>query len=394
MSEKTPTKYACELCDFDTANLKDFRRHCETKKHNDNTMITKKPNDHVCGCGHAYKFASGLSRHKKVCPGTALAMTIVHAPLPNKPYANWSLHAHSGAGAGADMDDSDSSAGSDYDSDLHSDSDSDSDADTEEDGEGGDDGDGITVIPIGNSSYPHSKITNSNRLITARTDVVRELKKANSASNSIDKASRLENLVEKLLLETKELRDMVAKQTEISLEREARLFELASRPTTVVNNKVSIVNYLNTECKDAMSLSDFVNTLQVTMDDMYYTRDNGYVKGMCNVFAKGIENLKQTERPIHCTDKKRLKFFIKRDEKWERDDKHSEIGRVMNNITEKHIAQLQKWKEEHPDWIKKEELRDEFIAFTSRIFEAQGKNGEKTMRNVIKNLGDFTEVKL
>lgn len=393
MSKKTEPKYACEPCDFGTCDLKDFRRHCDTKKHNDNTTITKKPNDHVCGCGHAYKFASGLSRHKKVCPGTALAMTIVQAPLPKKPFGSWSLPAHSGAGAGADMDDSesdsDSSSGfdSDSDSDSHSGSDSDSDADTE-------DGDGITVIPIGGSSHPHSKLTKSNTLITARTDVVRELKKANSASNSIDKASRLENLVEKLLLETKELRDMVAKQTEISLEREARLFELASRPTTVVNNKVSIVNYLNTECKDAMSLSDFVNTLQVTMDDMYYTRDNGYVKGMCNVFAKGIENLKQTERPIHCTDKKRLKFFIKRDEKWERDDKHSEIGRVMNNITEKHIAQLQKWKEEHPDWINKEELRDEFIAFTSRIFEAQGKNGEKTMRNVIKNLGDFTEVKL
>lgn len=377
MSKKTPTKYVCESCVFDTANLKDFRRHCDTKKHNDNVMITKKPNDHVCGCGHAYKFASGLSRHKKVCPGTALALTIAAAPLPKNLFSNWSLPAQSGAGA--DTDDSE------IDTDINSDVDSEDD--------------GVTVIPLETSKRIRStsinrKITASNTLITTRTDVVRELKEANSASNSIDKASRLENLVEKLLLETKELRDIVAKQTEISLEREARLFELASRPTTVVNNKVSIVNYLNTECKDAMSLSDFVNTLQVTMDDMYYTRDNGYVKGMCNVFAKGIENLKQTERPIHCTDKKRLKFFIKRDEKWERDDKHNEIGRVMNNITEKHIAQLQKWKEEHPDWINKEELRDEFIALTSRIFEAQGKNGEKTMRNVIKNLGDFTEVKL
>ena len=86
-SKKTEGKYVCEPCDFKTCDLKDFKRHLETRKHNDNAMITKKPNEHICECGHEYKYASGLSRHRKVCSSVT---TLVVVP----PKAN--------SGAGAD----------------------------------------------------------------------------------------------------------------------------------------------------------------------------------------------------------------------------------------------------------------------------------------------------
>jgi hypothetical protein len=392
--KKTEGKYVCEPCDFKTCDLKDFKRHLETRKHNDNAMITKKPNEHICECGHEYKYASGLSRHRKVCSSVT---TLVVVP----PKAN--------SGAGADPIDYEL-----YDIDVDIDIDSDNDSISTASS-----GSSLSIDtddPECDSSMKNknkrrtgtrkrqpkktakdslARATALDALLTSRsrTNVAQELREANEATNSIDKASRLELLVEKLLLETKDLREMVVKQTELSMEREAKILELASRPTSVVN-KFSIVNYLNNDCKEAMSLNDFVDSLQVTMDDMYYTRDNGYVKGVCNVFARSIENLKQTERPIHCTDKKRLKFFIKENDKWVRDDDNKKINKVMNNITEKHIAQLHKWKEAHPNWITEETLRDEFILLTSRILERDSQNGEKVVRNVIKNLGDYTEVKI
>lgn len=354
-AEKTMKKYHCELCDFNTSVFRDYQRHTETRKHYDNVMITKKPYLYTCECGHAYRFASGLSRHKKVCP----KMSILVQKCPPTSHT----------GAGADDETLDDEIGGQSQTEM--------------------------VAAAAAAADSLATATALDAMLTARTrtDVAHELQEANKATNTIDKATRLEVLVEKLLLETKDLRELVVKQTELSMEREAKILELASRPTSVVN-KFSIVNYLNTECNQAMSLDDFVDSLQVTMDDMYYTRDNGYVKGVCNVFARSIENLKQTERPIHCTDKKRLKFFIKENDKWVRDDNNNKLTKVMTNITEKHIAQLHKWKEAHPNWMTDESLRDEFILLTSRILERESPHGDKIVRNVIKSLGDYTEVKL
>merc|ERR1712166_590374 len=79
-----------------------------------------------------------------------------------------------------------------------------------------------------------------------------------------------------------------------------------SSGNTIINNKLSINVFLNTQCKDAMSIQDFLNQLQFSLDDLTYTKNNGYVEGISNMFVKELENLDPKERPIHCSDKKRL----------------------------------------------------------------------------------------
>ena len=81
-SQKEPTKYHCASCDYSTSKIANWKRHLKTKKHNDNQMVTddnylgaktsqKEPNNAenkwICGCGKAYKYKSGLSRHKSTC---------------------------------------------------------------------------------------------------------------------------------------------------------------------------------------------------------------------------------------------------------------------------------------------------------------------------------------
>lgn len=207
-----------------------------------------------------------------------------------------------------------------------------------------------------------------------------------------------EDLIMVLVNENKELRNMILHQTEESQQMRKEMFELAKKPTNIVNNnnqRISVVNYLNTQCKDAMTLSDFVDSIELTMADMYYARDHGYVKGMCNVFMRQIEGLKQCERPIHCTDQKRLKFFIKTKEAWKRDDKHEHIHSAMTSITDKHIHLLNKWKQEHPDWLTREDLRDEYFMLTSRIIGGGNEfELDKNQRAVIKTIGTATELAL
>ena len=78
------------------------------------------------------------------------------------------------------------------------------------------------------------------------------------------------------------------------------------------NNKMTINMYLNKECKDAMNLTDFVEKVQVSLADLKYTTENGYVKGISNILVKNLTDLDPKDRPIHCSDKKRMQFLCER----------------------------------------------------------------------------------
>ena len=76
-------------------------------------------------------------------------------------------------------------------------------------------------------------------------------------------------------------------------------------------NNISINFFLNEQCKNAMNLTDFINQLQVSLEDLQYSKNNGFIEGVTNIFTKQLQDLKPTERPIHCSDKKRLQFYVK-----------------------------------------------------------------------------------
>ena len=101
------------------------------------------------------------------------------------------------------------------------------------------------------------------------------------------------------------------------------------------NNKISINVFLNQHCKNAMNLTDFVDNIKLSIEDLEYTNQHGYVKGISNIFTKHLTDMKVTERPIHCSDKKRLQFYIKDSDKWEKDKEHKKIDQTIQKINKK-----------------------------------------------------------
>ena len=77
------------------------------------------------------------------------------------------------------------------------------------------------------------------------------------------------------------------------------------------NNKMTINVFLNEKCKDAINLTDFINSLEVSLEDLQYTKEHGYIKGISNIFVKHLQDMPATERPFHCSDKKRMQFYVK-----------------------------------------------------------------------------------
>ena len=109
------------------------------------------------------------------------------------------------------------------------------------------------------------------------------------------------------------------------------------------NKKMTINVFLNEKCKDAMNLTDFVQNLEVSIQDLEYTTEHGYVKGISNIITKHLTGLKPTERPIHCCDKKRLQFYVKDENTWKKDEKNIKNRSIYprcNNETNKKIKGL------------------------------------------------------
>jgi hypothetical protein len=142
---------------------------------------------------------------------------------------------------------------------------------------------------------------------------------------------------------------------------------------------------LNEQCKDALNISEFVDSLKITFEDLLYSKKNGLVEGISNVMIRGLKELDIYKRPIHCTDKKRETMYIKDHEKWEKDETHEIMRNTIEKIADKERTALQLWTEENPDWIETERKQMEYLTMLRNIsepIEDEAKNGKKIIRAV------------
>lgn len=112
---------------------------------------------------------------------------------------------------------------------------------------------------------------------------------------------------------------------------------------------ISINVYLNEHCKNAMSLQDFVDKINVSLKDIQETKQLGYVDGLSNIFLKSLKDMPDTERPIHSTDSKRSKFVIKGGDGWEKDD-GTKVDDAVSKVKFKHVNTLSEWEENNTNY--------------------------------------------
>ena len=160
--------------------------------------------------------------------------------------------------------------------------------------------------------------------------------------------------------------------------------------TTINNNqKLNINLFLNTECKDAMNMSEFIEQIQLTCDDLMYTKNNGFIKGITNIFVKNLEEIDMTSRPIHCGDSKKQQFFIKNENKWEEDKKHDQLDQTIDSVAQKQISQIKAWEEQNPDWNTNEEGTLEYMQIIQSIMGGKDPvEQEKNKKNIKVGLSD------
>jgi hypothetical protein len=133
---------------------------------------------------------------------------------------------------------------------------------------------------------------------------------------------------------------------------QAAITNIDNSHTTNSHNKQFNLNFfLNETCKDAYNISEFVEQLDVSMEDMLHTSRVGYTDGVSQIIMNGLKALDENKRPIHCTDVKRETLYIKENDTWnkEADDRPILLGAVKK-IAGKNIKQISEWCKQHPNY--------------------------------------------
>jgi hypothetical protein len=152
------------------------------------------------------------------------------------------------------------------------------------------------------------------------------------------------------------------------------------------NNNFNLNFFLNEKCKDALNMSEFIESLKITLEDLQYSRSNGLVQGISNVMIRGLKELDIYKRPIHCTDVKRDTMYIKDKEKWEKDEKHEKMKNTIIKIANKERNAISAWVDINPDWFDTEEKQMEYLTLVNKVCEPI-ENDIKNEKKIIKNIG-------
>jgi hypothetical protein len=156
------------------------------------------------------------------------------------------------------------------------------------------------------------------------------------------------------------------------------------------NTKFNLNFFLNETCKDAMNLTEFVDSLKITLADLENVGKLGYTEGISRIFTKGLKELEIHKRPIHCSDLKRETVYVKNENKWEKERDH--LKKAIKQITNKNIRLIPKWKEDNPGHHEYHNKKnDEYLKI---MYESMGPTDEieetKTFGKIITNLAKET----
>ncbi len=150
------------------------------------------------------------------------------------------------------------------------------------------------------------------------------------------------------------------------------------------NKTFNLQVFLNETCKNAMNMTDFIDSIKLQLSDLIKIGEIGYVEGISNIITSNLQSLDITERPIHCTDKKRETVYVKDEDKWEKDDdNNNKIRKLIKKVAYKNENLLPQFKQKHPGCNYSESKYSD--QYSKIVIEAMGGNKEKDDK-IIKNI--------
>ena len=141
------------------------------------------------------------------------------------------------------------------------------------------------------------------------------------------------------------------------------------------NNKTfNLQLFLNETCKDAMNIMDFVDSIKFQLSDLESIGELGYINGLSKIIIKNLKALDENMRPVHCSDMKRVKLYVKDAGKWEKEAPDNKILKnAIKYIAHKNVKMIPAFREKYPDCIYSDSRKSD--QYNKLIIEAMGGEG-------------------
>ena len=347
----------CELCDFKTSNLKDFNRHLATRKHQKNFLQISKNEKMMCieAKQNTCKIKKNQQQPSLLDQNSSNFFTNKKTPKFSCEYCRREFSYHS------------------------------------------------WLCRHYKSCKMKNKTTNKktpyhcalcNKDFVYKKSFTKHYAKCSEENTKITvaKVDTETKIMEMLVESNKTTKELCEKVLKLENEKQHIIQQNITTNQYQNNNQVNINLFLNEDCKNAMNITDFVNQIQLSLDDLKYTKDNGYVNGISNIFIKNLEDLEPTVRPIHCNNPNmnlsntnkpnKFEFYIKDKDTWAVDNKNEKLNATIDSVSKKQTTQIKEWEKENPNWNESDAGINEYMQMINVVmggFNDQERNKNKDL---------------
>ena len=176
-------------------------------------------------------------------------------------------------------------------------------------------------------------------------------------------------------------KDMFLEMMKQNQELQSTLQSVIPKMGNTTTNNTNITNhynlhvFLNEQCKDALNIMDFINSLHLQFNDLESTGRLGFVEGTSKIIINGLKELDVHKRPIHCSDLQNEILYVKDDNIWKRDnDNKDTMKKAIDEVSRANIKQLPQWITENSDNSNEEE----YMKIVSNIMKMDDMENDKT----------------
>ena len=235
------------------------------------------------------------------------------------------------------------------------------------------------------ATYNDNDMKNQLNNMTGNTDVINLITENKDFKEILFEQAKQIQITQKQLWETQEQNMSIQKQL-LEVVKDGKIIN--NHTTNNNNQKFNLNFFLNTTCKDAMNMSEFIENIESDFKDIENIGRNGYVSGMTDMIVSRIKELDITKRPLHCTDLKRETMYIKDNNEWYKDTPdNSKLHKMMAYVADRNYSIIPKWKEKHPECSHWEHPQYEFcIDMMKNVLGDIGNEQTRLDNKVIKKL--------
>lgn len=127
------------------------------------------------------------------------------------------------------------------------------------------------------------------------------------------------------------------------------------------NNNMNINLFLNENCKEALSIDEFIKKIEITVSDLLFTKQKGFANGISNIFMRHLTDLPERKRPLWCIDKKRKKIYIK-EHNWSEDVNNHKTKKAIKEVSCIQVKNIKKYIDKNPDWKERDNKKEEYLS--------------------------------